>query len=82
MKVAIRSANGNALWAGTAPLQVQLTDAAGERVEFGGPVAAVKGIWQGKLRIAKNAPVGQWTLHVTHLADGSVSAAKFSIAKQ
>ena len=79
VKITVGCANCKALWAGTAPLEVELTDAAGQRVEFGGPVAAVRGIWRGSLPIARNAPVGEWTLHVMNLADGKVSDARFAV---
>ena len=79
VKVTVRSADGEGMWGGTAPLQIRLTDATGQEVEFGGAVAAVRGTWQGGVRLARNAPPGQWTLQVRNLADGKTHTGRFVV---
>ncbi len=80
--VSIANANGADLWPGTAPLEVTLTDTGGHVLSFGGPVAAVRGLWRGHYQLARNAPPGQWTVHVRNLADGRTSAASVQVVGQ
>ena len=76
VRVNVHTADSTDLWSGSVPLQIQLTDAKGQHVEFGGPVAAVRGAWRGALKLARNAPTGDWTLQVKNLADGKTYSAR------
>ncbi len=79
--VVVRTGDGADLWPGTVPLDIQLTDSRGHQVKFGGAVAAVRGIWRSSLRIARNAPVGDWALQITNLANGETSTARVKVTK-
>ena len=73
VRATVRAADGVDLCSGTVPLWIELTDAEGQHVAFGGAAAAVRGAWRGTLRLARNAPTGTWTLQVENLADGDVT---------
>jgi hypothetical protein len=63
-RVRVLDSNGN-LIAGRLPLEISVTDASGEvRTECGGYHVTENGVYEKKIRLGTNEPVGEWKIDV------------------